>query len=392
MIPSFPTGATLPSMYAAAARSGRFANFSSACRAVTGPSPPSAYHLHVGFRSGDFCRVVLDDAITASELLHRHTLFPLLSRIFGDEARSKWLGNLIFGSPALQTAFARIFACQYLISKNWRICPECATEDLAAHGYVYTRLPHQLKSEQHCTNHGNVLMQGCSCPLDANDWSTLEKCPNCRETISPVNDFEYEINSQTLKIFNSILRSALIEHSPYLHPRARNRAVRSLYEKCRTNPSALAKKFYAWLKIKDFSVLSGLLGIRVTERNLHSLFTRGATDNFNLLLISSSFAWQQMSPTAKNELSYNSAAPVHRNTPSTNATSNRSSFIAEVQGLAEYFQLHPNFPNAVLRGDKHLAIAMAGRYDVFNFIQSLSLESRTYMSMEPRLRSLVIHY
>ena len=379
-------------MYAAAARSGRFANFSSACRAVTGPSPPSAYHLHVGFRSGDFCRVVLDDAITASELLHRHTLFPLLSRIFGDEARSKWHRNLIFGSPALQTAFARIFACQYLISKNWRICPECATEDLAAHGYVYTRLPHQLKSEQYCTNHGDMLMQGCRCPLDASDWSTLVKCPSCSETISPINGFDYETNSQTLRIFNKVLRSALTEDSPHLRPRARNRAMRSLCEKYRVDPSGLSKKFQAWLKIKDFSELSQLLGIRVAERNLHSLFTRGATDNFNLLLISSSFAWEQISPTAKNELSHNSAEPVHHNLPTTNGASNRSSFIAEVQRLAEYFQLHPNFPNAFFAGNIHLAIAMTGRLDVFNFIQSLSLESRKYMSVEPGLQSLVVHY
>ncbi|MDR6155520.1 hypothetical protein QF021_003609 [Acidovorax delafieldii] len=379
-------------MYAAAARSGRFANFNSACRAVTGLSPPSAYHLHTGFRSEDFCRVVLDDAITASELLHRHTLFPLLSRILGDEAKKKWHRNLIFGSPAIQKGFARIFACQYLISKEWRICPECATEDLAAHGYVYTRLPHQLKSEKHCTNHGVVLMQGCTCPLDANDWSTLERCPSCRDTIYPINDFEYEVNSQTRRIFNGILRSALTEDSPHLHPRTRNRAMRSLCEKYRVDPSGLLKKFCAWLKIRDFSDLSKLLGIRVTERNLHSFFTRGAADNFNLLLISSSFAWQQISPAAKNELNHNSAEPVHHNVPTTNATSNRSSFITEVQRLAEYFQLHPNFPNAVFTGDIHLAIAMAGRYDVFNFIQSLSLESRTYMSIEPRLQSLVINY
>ena len=235
-------------------------------------------------------------------------------------------------------------------------------------------------------------MQGCTCPLDANDWSTLEKCPSCRDTIYPINDFEYEVNSQTRRIFNGILRSALTEDSPHLHPRTRNRAMRSLCEKYRVDPAGLLKKFYAWLKIRDFSDLSKLLGIRVAERNLHSFFTRGAADNFNLLLISSSFAWQQISPAAKNELNHNSAEPVHHNVPTTNATSNRSSFITEVQRLAEYFQLHPNFPNAVFTGDIHLAIAMAGRYDVFNFIQSLSLESRTYMSIEPRLQSLVINY
>jgi hypothetical protein len=393
VIPSFPTGATLYSLYAAAARSGRFATIRSACRAVAGPAPTSTHHLQLGFRSGDFCRVVLDDAITPSELLHRHTLFPLLSSIFGNETKNKWRQNLVFGLPVAQNGFSGRFAYQRLTSQKWRICPECVTEDLAAHGHAYARLQHQLKTEQRCTNHGNVLRQGCSCIMDAaSDWSIFEKCPNCREKISLVDDFAFELNSQTLEIFNEILRSALTGDAPYLHPWARNGAMRSLSEKYRLNPSALAKKFCDWLRIKDFSDLSELLGVRVSGRNFHSLFTRGATDNFNLLLISSSFAWQQMSPTAKNELSHNSAEPVHHNVPTTNATSNRSSFIAEVQRLAEYFQLHPNFPDAVFAGDIHLAIAMAGRYDVFNFIQSLSLESRTYMSMEPGLQSLVIHY
>lgn len=305
MIPSFPRGATLYSLYEASVRTGRFASMSSGLRAVIG-LPPSANHLFLGYRARDFCRIVLDDAIDPTTLLQEHTLFPIFTCLYRSDLKEELRHNMISGNRTVNQTRLRTTDYVGYVSERPRFCQQCIIDDLRTHGHVYRRLAHQLANERHCDNHDLELWEGCRCKAEPFRWDgAFPICPICRTAPSPISSTSHRNNEHAFKVFNDILKRLLNDDAPEFQPRCRRIAIRLIAKELKTNPNSLIQKFLDWIQIINPADLSVIFRCGDPINFLKFSLEGRHTMNDRINLIARAFAWEQLPPHIKNRLTAN---------------------------------------------------------------------------------------
>lgn len=294
MIPSFPPGATLFSLYEASVRMGRFASIRSGLSAFTRHPTAFTKPLLLGYRASDFCRIVLEDAVEPTDLLQEHTLFPIFTSLsWNFEAEEELRRQTISGS---KYAIGLLQVPDYgsYFSDKHRFCRKCIHEDLEKYGYVYRRVAHQLSTEHSCTSHNLELWEGCSCTTKAYKWeTTVPVCPTCKKAAVPISEATEESGKHVLNILNNAFRRIL--NNPELERHRRRISMREIIRDYNLKPKLVTEKFLDWLQINDFSGLPEILKTDLYDRSLDSIICGAWCGNYRMRLIAGAFAWEQLS-------------------------------------------------------------------------------------------------
>lgn len=103
MIPAFPSDATIASIHMACIRVGRLPNVMSSVREIYGLSGMSGTISNgLGYKAAAFVEQALASTIEPSELIRRHSMFPLLSSVVTKEAADSWCQDLASGAYSYQ--------------------------------------------------------------------------------------------------------------------------------------------------------------------------------------------------------------------------------------------------------------------------------------------------
>lgn len=303
MIPSFPDGATLLSLYEASAWIGRFASPRSGMNAVS-KHRPSANHFFLGYRADDFCRVVLDGAIKPSTLLQKHTLFPIFSNLLRPQIAENFSRALISGSRSRKSIGSlQKYSCSSYVSKNVRFCLQCAVEDLKTHDFAYQRLSHQLITAYRCMHHGLELWEVCSCTTRINRWSNIiSACPSCRKNALSLVSKSPKKNVYAICVLNDGLRRLLAQNAPELLIKHMNISPRDIIARHGENHQSIVKKFLDWIQIKNLSDLSEVFKTDEHGIDLDSALTLGWSRSPRIDLAVLSFTWEHLPTSLKEQL------------------------------------------------------------------------------------------
>lgn len=254
VIPTFPSDATVPSIYLACLRTGQ----------VPGDRLPRSWttgrdRTRLGFDSELTASTALGNSICAEVLLQRHSLFPLIGSFLrpAEAARHKaTLTNGSFNSNALP------FSLQELArQRELRHCRECVSEDLTTHGVAHWRRLHQIPSIRYCPTHNDLLHNRCaSCSASASiSTQTLpgEPCVHCGSNRTK-SDFPKNMSAGYLALLQ-LLERALQNQAPELSPFNRARLMKDYKNSIFPSNATLVRRVLDWWSVRNLRELLHLL-------------------------------------------------------------------------------------------------------------------------------------
>lgn len=163
LIPAFPRGATIESIFLANYWLRQPGSLSGANRLFYGkqkgkPSNLNPYGLH----ANAFSQRVLGGKVSGQALVQFHSAWPVYSSVLPRDLADKVQLGLTEGRYAeLRKLLSRYYDnTQYV--DEWRICPACCAQDVAVYGVGHWRVVHQLPGVTACPTHQAALLYRCA--------------------------------------------------------------------------------------------------------------------------------------------------------------------------------------------------------------------------------------
>ena len=125
MIPTFPPDATIPSIHLACLRVGRLNSFKSSVREIYGIN--GSIHNSFGYKANSFIERALAGTMDPTELIGRHTMFPLVASALTPQAVQRWSHALATGDSRTHQRYISPRGQEVKIGDALRQCPSRAT-------------------------------------------------------------------------------------------------------------------------------------------------------------------------------------------------------------------------------------------------------------------------
>lgn len=249
MLPTYPIGATIPSLLIAFAQAGWI---SSSGKRLVRPRPKrSVSAMSRQYDLSDLEKYVFAGIATERELLLNHTLAPtFLSACPPGHITYDMLPTLLV---------TRVY--KQLSGQEWRLCPECVVEDQELFGCGHWRREHQIASVHICTKHLIPLHDRCGNPACGKQFNALtsnrlpgQPCPSCGQsqtsagTLQPI--------SEGYMAYCKLFTEAIHTRIPELEPRNWQTLIditSSLRRRDRQAYKKLVKSFLSWDSLDTIS-------------------------------------------------------------------------------------------------------------------------------------------
>ena len=294
MIPSFPDGATIASIHTALVALGRFKSLDSSRATIYGIRvvPENKF----GLLAELFAQNALDGALTGSDLIERHTAFPIYASLLADESKRLWKAAQLEGRPG---AWARYFPAIVhgdVFAGAPRCCPACVEADREAFGIAYWRVQHQLPSVLVCNVHGSVLHDHCAdCagtyPSGRQGQLPSMDCTTCGGTRSAA--LRKVKDSPGVRAQAAMIARAAVAEAPELTPETRIQLLRAAF--AGKNSETIIQRFYRWWKVAGPAALQKTLGCTFLPVGLQKVVATGAGQiPFALIVSLVAFALEEL--------------------------------------------------------------------------------------------------
>jgi hypothetical protein len=304
MIPSFPADATIASIHLACFRTGQHASVNAAIRATYGLK----VHIHnqFGFKASSFVERVLHGSMDASELMTRHSMFPLVASIVTSQTADRWRKALAIGDVSAHVQCRAQHAHGIKNTIVLRQCPSCVRDDVNVYGSGHWRVLHQIPVIRFCQTHGELLHDRCAAcrtPFVEHIEPILpgEPCARCGSTAT--SSCLSTAQSQGYDALAKLVERALYGEAFELGPRIRGRLLQHLAASANIDAESLLRRFLKWWGLDSLHELEHQIQCRTEANSALQLFACGHADvKSQFLMAAVAFAWEHTSESDRHQL------------------------------------------------------------------------------------------
>lgn len=275
MIPSFPSGATIGSIHVAAVDLGRFASFAASVPQIYGIRTDVANRF--GLLADAFAANVLDGVLSGSELIERHTAFPVFASLLTPESKTLWKAAQLEGDTTVWPKYFPVNPHGMAYAEHPRMCPACVHDDRERFGIAYWRVCHQIPSVGICEVHGEILHDRCAAcgapfPTGTRSKAPGSQCSRCGA--SGTSPLEKANDSAGARSYAALIARAAQSKAPELAPEVRIRLFRRAFAGRRADESI--DRLLTYWKARSLRGLETALGCKVSLPGLRRIFATGS--------------------------------------------------------------------------------------------------------------------
>lgn len=378
MIPTFPVDATIASIHLACLRIGRHQSLKSSIREVYGPN--GCIHNSFGSRGNIFIERILAGTVDHTELIDRHTMFPMVASVLTQHAAERWRLALISGDSPSHRRYMIAMHHEMKKCDALRQCHECVLEDIHMFGTAHWHVMHQVQWIRFCKIHGSLLHDQCErCGKAFGEHSELslpgEPCPHCgsSRTSSGLNGN----HSMGYSAFSNAINCALQGAAPELEPGTRSRLLKNFIATEAADAKSLLIKFLTWWDVDQLDELNRLLRCRTSYRSALQIFSTGfAHVPMPFLIAVITFALEHSSKSDKCRIFHCEADDVDHLAVSRASIHPIEQLREELDTLARIHYFPCDVVKHLVNGNRSLAVNLIGGLNVFLLLDGLSASSR----------------